>query len=99
MLTRRKLLDLAGKGLVMAGRAGALLNGAGAKGAWAFSDEQAAPAKPRESTSAAEENYLRQPPRFNDSRDRFLDKRFGLFTHWGSTPWAAGTPRRTTSKG
>ena len=83
MLTRRKLLDLVGKGLVMAGPAGALV--AGAARASSLAEDHVDAAKPKESTStaAAVENYSRRPPRFNDGRDWFLQKRFGLFAHWG----------------
>ena len=82
MLSRRKLLDLVGKGIVMAGPAGALMNGANAA---ASPDEHAEPAKPKPSTPTEPpvENYVRRPPRFNDGRDWFMQKRFGLFTHWG----------------
>jgi len=96
MLTRRKLLDLVGKGLVMAGPAGALV--AGAARASSLAEDHVDAAKPKESTStaAAVENYSRRPPRFNDGRDWFLQKRFGLFATGGSSPWPDGTPRRCT---
>jgi hypothetical protein len=81
MLTRRKLLDLAARGLVMAGPTGAMLTGMA--GASSLAADQAEPAKSKEATAAPWENTPRRPPRFNDSRDWFMEKRFGLFAHWG----------------
>ena len=83
MLTRRKLLDLAARGLAMAGPVGAMLTGAGAKGASSLAADQAEPAKPKEPAPTPWENTPRRPPRFNDGRDWFLQKRFGMFAHWG----------------
>jgi alpha-L-fucosidase len=85
MLTRRRLLDLVGKGIVMAGPAGAVITGAGAMGASAFAQDVAEPAMPKPSTSPAVpgENESRLPPRFHDGRDWFMEKRFGLFVTWG----------------
>lgn len=78
MLSRRRLLDLAARGLVMAGPAGALI--ANAAGAPHPADESA---KSQEPALNPWENTPRRPPRFNDGRDWFTEKRFGLFTHWG----------------
>ena len=85
MLTRCKLLDLVGKGLVMAGPAGALVTGAGVARASSLAEEHADPEKPKQSssTAAAVENYSRRPPRFNDGRDWFFQKRLGMFVCWG----------------
>ena len=85
MLTRRRLLDLAARGVLMAGPAGALVTTAGTAGAMPLPDDHTGSAKPKPSGSASEvvADPLRRPPRFKDGRDWFMEKRFGLFAHWG----------------
>ena len=73
MLTRRKLLDLMGRGIVMAAPATALA----ARGAKRVFDDAGQPP----AAKAAEGD--RKIPRFGDGRDWFFQKRFGMFVTWG----------------
>lgn len=85
MLTRRKLLNLATRGLALAGQVGTLAAGVDNSVASAKAGGQTSPATSKAPSPATEpaEFPRRRPPRFHDGRDWFIQKRFGLFAHWG----------------
>jgi alpha-L-fucosidase len=71
MFTRRNLLQFMGSGIV-AGSASALVP-----------QPAVVQLNSTETGAVPAENHLAIPPRFNDGRDWFFQKRFGMFVHWG----------------
>ena len=85
MLTRRKLLEFMGSGIFVAGSASTLATRAGmARPASIPDDDSNLPSATKSTPStAAGGNRAVRGARFNDGRDWFFQKRFGMFVHWG----------------
>ena len=82
MLTRRKLLELAGRGIFVAGSASTVAASASMAASAADPTNPPSGTQSTLSTAGGEDRSARNA-RFNDGRDWFFQKRFGMFVHWG----------------